>query len=388
MTETSTVFTSESESARAGEELGAGLAQSFGDRHPDAVVVFAGPLYDHHQLLEAVKATCTPAVMIGCSSAGEFTMGNMGENSACAVGIASDDIEFTAVLGCGVNGNTAEVARSVVQGFQGLHRHDVRYRTALVLADALAGHLDGLVEGLALETSGTYKFFGGAAGDNAAFQQTPVFFDTTPYSDAVVALEMLSRKPIGVGVQHGWEPATAGMRVTHADGMRLYSLNAVPAADALAEHAARTGQRFNRDDPLPFFLHNILGIESGGRWRLRVPLQTYSDGSILCAAEIPEGSVVAIMRAPNNSAAGAAQAAVQDALSQLQGEPAQVVFFFDCVATRLRLGREFGGELGVLQHAVGDAQVIGCNTHGQIARAEGQFSGFHNCTAVVCALPS
>jgi hypothetical protein len=32
--------------------------------------------------------------------------------------------------------------------------------------------------------------------------------------------------------------------------------------------------------------------------------------------------------------------------------------------------------------------VTGCNTHGQIARAEGQFEGFHNCTAVVCLLPA
>ena len=26
-------------------------------------------------------------------------------------------------------------------------------------------------------------------------------------------------------------------------------------------------------------------------------------------------------------------------------------------------------------------------SYGQIARADGQFSGFHNCTAVVCVLP-
>jgi len=34
------------------------------------------------------------------------------------------------------------------------------------------------------------------------------------------------------------------------------------------------------------------------------------------------------------------------------------------------------------------AGFVGCNTYGQIARAEGQFGGFHNCTAVVCVLPA
>ena len=36
----------------------------------------------------------------------------------------------------------------------------------------------------------------------------------------------------------------------------------------------------------------------------------------------------------------------------------------------------------------GGSQVVGCNTYGQIARADGQFGGFHNCTAVVLAFPT
>jgi hypothetical protein len=51
------------------------------------------------------------------------------------------------------------------------------------------------------------------------------------------------------------------------------------------------------------------------------------------------------------------------------------------------MGKEFGFELEAVQHALGSAQYAGFNTYGQIARAEGQFSGFHNCTAVVCIIP-
>jgi hypothetical protein len=62
--------------------------------------------------------------------------------------------------------------------------------------------------------------------------------------------------------------------------------------------------------------------------------------------------------------------------------------FFDCVATRLRMGTDFGFELQSVANLLGDAQLVGCNTYGQIARAEGQFGGFHNCTAVVMVLPA
>jgi hypothetical protein len=60
---------------------------------------------------------------------------------------------------------------------------------------------------------------------------------------------------------------------------------------------------------------------------------------------------------------------------------------FDCVATRLRLGKAFENELKACAQLLHPASFIGCNTYGQIARAEGQFGGFHNCTAVVCVFP-
>jgi len=46
-----------------------------------------------------------------------------------------------------------------------------------------------------------------------------------------------------------------------------------------------------------------------------------------------------------------------------------------------------GGELDAVRNALQGAPFAGCNTIGQIARAEGQAGGFHNCTAVVCVFP-
>jgi hypothetical protein len=83
----------------------------------------------------------------------------------------------------------------------------------------------------------------------------------------------------------------------------------------------------------------------------------------------------------------AARQATGDALRALAGARPAAAFVFDCVATRLRLGREFEGELDACARLLEPAGFVGCNTYGQIARAEGQFSGFHNCTAVVCVLP-
>ena len=93
------------------------------------------------------------------------------------------------------------------------------------------------------------------------------------------------------------------------------------------------------------------------------------------------------MRTTTGSAEEAAVGATRVAQQKLYGSKPVVALFFDCVATRLRMGREFGFELQAIQDALGEIEYIGCNSHGQIARAEGQLSSFHNCTAVVCLLP-
>jgi hypothetical protein len=355
---------------------------------PKAIMVFAAPSYDHAALLDELSAQCPEAMIVGGSSAGEFMNQHRGEGLACALGLAGDDVQFGIGVAREISSGAGEAARQIVAGFRGLTDYTFPYRSALVMADALAGHADALVDELTLATGGQYQFFGGGAGDNAQFQRTSVFCGREVLNGAAVALEILTEKPIGVGVRHGWAPASAPFRVTEAHGMKVVSLNGLPAGEAFEAHAKSTGQKLDRDAPIPFFLHNIVGIEAGETHRLRVPLAILPDGSVLCAAEVPLGSVVYIMRASAASAVEAAQEATQAAIAALGGHQPQAALFFDCVATRLRMGDQFGEEVGVVRDQLAGADLLGCNTHGQIARAEGQFEGFHNCTAVVAVLPA
>jgi hypothetical protein len=327
------------------------------------------------------------AILVGASSAGEFVNQTQGEGLVCALGLAGEDVRFALGVARDITTDTCDAARQIVSGFSGLSDFTFPHRSALVLADALAGHADVLVDELTLATGGQYQFFGGGAGDNAQFQRTSVFAGREVLNGAAVALEILTEKPIGVGVRHGWAPASAPFRVTEADGMRLVSLNGLPAAEAFEAHAVATDQTLDRGAPIPFFLHNILGIDAGGAHRLRVPLAILPDGSVQCAAEIPQGSVIHIMRASAASAVEAAQEATRAAVAALGDHKPQAALFFDCVATRLRMGDQFGEEVQIVRDQLAGADLVGCNTHGQIARAEGQFEGFHNCTAVVAVLP-
>jgi len=387
-TQSVVVYTALEDSREAGLALGDQISKELGGAPPDALILFVSPKYDVAALVGCVSERCGATNIVGCSSAGEFTNDTQGEGKACAVALRSSQLQFAVGIGHGISRDRRKAAEDMVRDFRCGKEGSNEYCSALILTDALAGHADELIEELTLKTGGSHQFFGGGAGDDANFRRTQVFVGKEIASDAAVALEIISEKPIGIGVRHGWTPATAPMRVTEARGAVLVSLNASPILDVFQEHAQNTKQSFDRQDPMPFFLHNILGIETGGGYKLRVPLAVNPDGSVLCAAEIPQGSAVCLMSTDSASAREAAANATRAAVDQLNGHEPGVALFFDCVATRLRMGREFGNELDALKEVLGETQFAGCNTYGQVARTTGQFNGFHNCTAVVCVLPA
>ena len=372
----------------AGEVLGRQIRDQLSGP-PHALIVFATPSGDHEAMLEALAEAAGTQTIVGCSSAGEFTSEASGQGLTNVTAIRADTMRFAASVGTGLSQDQGAVARQLVAGFTGAHLQDFPYRAALLLVDALAGHAEELVDAMTLQTGGTHRFFGGGAGDDARFQQTRVFCGTRVYGDAAVSLEFVTTKPIGIGARHGWRPASPPLRVTQADASHVVSLNAVPAVEVFEEHAEAGTQPFDRGDPMPFFLHNIVGVETPSGYKLRVPLGITDDGGIVCAAEVPTGATAHIMSTGGESAAAAAAEAARDAVEQVtrEGGSPRAALFFDCVATRLRLGQSFDQELDAVSKELGGVPFAGFNSYGQIVRSEGQFSGFHNCTAVVCVLP-
>jgi hypothetical protein len=388
MTETAVAYSDQKNSAEAATEIAKSIELSMATGSPDALIVFASAAYDLQVLLETLEAKSTPSVLIGCSSAGEFISGKHGDKGVSAIAIRSDDMVFTAGLTAGLRTDIKQAAKQLVRPFKfDLTKDEYPYRSVLLLTDALAGGMDQFIEELTIATSGDYQFFGGGAGDDAKFVATQVFFGARTYTDAAVGLEILSKKPIGIGVRHGWSIVSESLRVTAADGMRLISINSIPALEFIEEFADKTRQDFDRANPLPFFIHNTIGIESDGGFKLRVPLAIHDDGSLLCAGDIPVGSKITMMNSTSASATEAAASAVTSALKQVEGFVPKAAIFFDCVATRLKGAEEFKNELAVVQQSLGpDVPYAGCNTYGQIARVSGQFNGFHNCSAVVCVI--
>jgi hypothetical protein len=387
MTQSAVVYTTLKNSHDAGADLGIKIQNIFGTTTPHVIIVFASSVYQYETLLSALKGICKPEILVGSSSAGEFTSTDFGTESACAIGLYNNEMKFSAALSQGIKEDRQHIAEELSAGLTGLNDLQYQYHSAMLFADALSGYTDELIELLTEKTLGDYQFFGGGAGDNENFNRTHVFYDCKAYTDSVIILEILSDKPVGIGVAHGWKPTGNKMRVTQTEGTKLISLNSRPAVELFKEHAASQDRQLDLEQPIPFFLHNILGIEIAGDFKLRVPLGINPDGSINMASDIPKGAYVSFMTTSNDCSWNAAREATQNALSQLEHHKPSVALFFDCVATRLRMGDEFNSHLNLVNNTLDGIKYAGCNTYGQIARVDGQFSGFQNCTAVVCVIP-
>ena len=79
-------------------------------------------------------------------------------------------------------------------------------------------------------------------------------------SGAVVSLEVLSKKPLGMGVYHGWRPTDYKHFLTHTEGRRVITIDDRPAIETFQSFAEETRQPFDRSDPQDLFLHNMIGI--------------------------------------------------------------------------------------------------------------------------------
>lgn len=387
MTQSAVAFSENPSAHEAGLQIGIKIKEAFGKHRPSVVILFAASTYDYQSLLRSVNESCNPELLVGSSSAGEFTNAGFATEAVSAVAIYSTEMKFSGGMGIGIRGKRQKAAEDLYTSLSGVGKYQYKYHTALIMADALSGHTDEIIDILTEKTLGAYQFFGGGAGDNGNFVKTFVFLGEEAVTDAAVILEILSNKPVGIGVKHGWKPSGKKMRVTASEGMRLISLNAMPAVEAFEEYAEATGQHFDKKNPIPFFLHNIIGIELESGYKLRVPLAVNKDGSLVCASDIPTGASISIMQIAKEDATAAAFSATVTALQQLNENKPSVALFFDCVATRLRMGDEFGIELNKVKETLQHTKYVGCNTYGQVARVDGQFSGFHNCTAIVCVIP-
>jgi hypothetical protein len=343
-------------------------------------------------LAQLVSAHLPRAVVLGTSTAGEFTERGDAKGAVALFALAGDYKVF-AGMGSGLKANAAKAVGDAVEGLP-RQLHGYPYRTALMLLDPLAGRGEEATLIAATLLGDDVRLAGGAAGDDLKMTSALVSCGPRAENDAVTIALVFSKRPLGVGVCHGHEPLSPPLRVTRAAAGTVIEVEGRPAWEVWKEHTRdRERQRGVDVEALPaadegaFLLRYEAGLSAGDGYKIRAPLSRNADGSINFACAIPEGAVIRITESEPERQLESAREAARRAKSQLGGARVAGALVFDCICRNLILGKDFAHAVRGMSQELGDVPLAGFETYGEIALDAGDMSGFHNTTSVVLAFP-
>ncbi|HZU85422.1 MAG TPA: FIST N-terminal domain-containing protein [Polyangiaceae bacterium] len=379
--------------ARAGEEAARDALSRLGTRRPTFGFVFASPDHDLGIALGEVRRVTGCNDLLGCSTAGALTEAGPIADGVAVMLVASSDSSHRMDFGRGLRSAYGPLARQFNQSASEAKKParlaGRRHLTTVLLTDGLAGTGEQLVHEMFESSQSSSQIVGGAAGDDGRFLRTMVGAGRECSEDAAAALHVFDSKPWGVGVNHGLRPTTKPLRVTRSRGNVIHTIEGEPAFDMYRRHAAESGVTLTRDNAPAYLVANELGVHFFDTLaRARAPLAVGADGSLTCAAPVPEGSFVSILDGVPEIMIEAAKSAAVEARQRLGEGRAAGVLLFDCICRGMILKHALRDEIDAVRSVFGDVPVAGFLTYGEIARYGGRLDGWHNATAVVVAVPA
>ncbi|MEW6547568.1 MAG: FIST C-terminal domain-containing protein [Bacillota bacterium] len=259
--------------------------------------------------------------------------------------------------------------------------------TLLVLLDGMAAGISDFLHGLFTSCSPGVTFIGGGAG-RLTLRQEPCLFTRDGFF-AGGAILAATDTTLAVGVEHGWQAFQGPYVATAADGTRLKELNWRPAFEvyrqAVERHSGETlheGNFFNIAKRFPLGMARLDGTVV-----VRDPIRTEPDGSLVLVGEVPQNSVLMLMRGDPDHLVRAAGTAARQAVSahaRRTGAPPRAALVIDCISRVLYLEEAMEREVRAIREALPPGTpVFGFLSLGEVASRGDRYVEFYNKTTVV-----
>lgn len=374
------------ETTEAAKEAANAAVAALGDESPALVIVYTSLRYNLPQLIATIRSITGNALLIGSTSSGEIVQGQHLDIGA-GVGVlamTAGSYRFGAASASMVRDDLTNAGRVVARESKKMAGPS-QYAAVVLLADAMLGNLQELVQGVYRVTGPKVSIVGGAAGDDQKFICPYVFHNDQVLKDGVVALWIASDHALPVVTQHGWKPIGVPMLVTRAEGTQIVELGGRPAAQAYEEQLGLPAGELKPDRFWgTSILHPFGLLQSDGTTVIRVARSKNEQGTLNIQGCVPPaGSAVQVM----SGNADTLLSVVEDvAISSLNPLPeAGVLLAFSCAARAMIFRERKSEEAQKLQKAAGEVPTFGIYCCGEFARTAGVLAT-HNATLTALAL--
>lgn len=370
------------DSYEAGIEAATMALKDLGREKGDFVLIFSTDKYKPEEMMKGILKIIKNTANAGCCGAGIISEDKLSNQGVQVCIIKSDELYLSSSVGLEISkdGKRAgqEVARLLLDKVKDERFQDMK-KTVVLLPDGISGNVTDIVEGTYSVLGASYALVGGGTGDNLKFLTTFQFHNGKVFQDAVIGIVIVSKK-CGRGVAHGWTPFKGPMMTTRVDGNIIKEIDSKPAIKAYSNFFTKHGMEVNKESFSKFAMEYPFGVPGiGGTYVIRDPLSVDEEGGIVCVADVPNFSMIYIMKGNKQTVKQAAYDAAERARSEFGNEEPKLLLIFDCVSRLLLLEDVAIDEIRLIRNTVGNhVKIAGLFSFGEIGSIKGKVPSFHN----------
>jgi hypothetical protein len=239
----------------------------------------------------------------------------------------------------------------------------------LLFLDTRTGDQAEAVAGAYEEAGPQIPLAGGAAGGADPFQIS----GSRALTEHLMAVAIVSPRPIGLGVAHGCKRMGLPAIVTGSEGRRLLELDGRPAAEVYLERLGfEAGELSDEQFEMLAVTHPLAQPELGGQDRIRHVLGREGD-TLVCATHLPPNAAIEFTSESPDDIIAASGQAVSESVAALEGEQPRAALLFDCAGRKRAVGGALSLEVAALLETLPQPSppLAGLFTHGEVARIRG-----------------
>jgi hypothetical protein len=342
----------------------------------------ASACLEHPGVLQEVVGRFPRAKIVGCSTAGEILGRSISDDGVVG---AVCRFAHTRLRTSGApipsSGQSSPAGRAIAEALSGPD-----LRGILIISDGLQVNGTELLRGMTDALPDNVVITGGLAGDGSRFKSTWTLRDGRPASGWVSAVGFYGERiHIGHGSSGGWDIFGPERRVTRSHGNVLFEIDGHPALELykryLGELAAELPSSAllfplslrRKRDASDSVVRTILSIDEAER-------------SMTFAGDIPEGSLVQLMRANFDRLVDGAQEAAR-LVKPGAVAAGSLAIAISCVGRRLVLRERAEEEVEVVKDLFSpDTQLVGFYSYGEISPYASGRCDLHNQTMTLTHL--
>jgi hypothetical protein len=339
------------------------IIDQISDKRQEVLIFVFGRVDSNHDWFLHLQSTYPNAHIVSCSSSETIMGSSIFEGEIGYTAVFFEKTPFRVHQHKLINGSSIfEEGKKLVES---LVESDLK--CVLIFSEGTRINGSELISGVNAVLDQRVIVTGGMASDGAQFVSTTVGYNEIPEKNQLVAVGLYGESiTIGFGSKGGWDAFGPKRLVTKSTANILYELDGKNALQLYKKYLGEIADLLPGSALLyPLALHK----ETMTDYLVRTVLDVNeTDASMVFAGDIPEGSLVQLMKANFDRLVDGAAESAESGLTALGNDHAEFALLVSCIGRKLVLGQRIEEEIEVCSSIFGKNTLLaGFYSHGEFS---------------------